>query len=261
VSGEHWRAFVGAARYEFRMQVRRPAMWIVLAMLALLTASLWGNPWNDTSWFLGRGALLVEWSVRLNWFLPVGVGVLLADRLPRDRREKVDELFATLPASGGGRLLGKYVGSTLAVALPVFALYAVWVGRLVALEGEAGFVLRALAAFAAVNLPAVLFVGAFAIACPAVLRVPLFQFLFVGYWFWGNLLHPEVYEIPTISATPLTPAGGYAAAGFFGRGIGFGWTNDATAGEAVLSLGLLATLAAAALFAAHRYLVWQQDRQ
>jgi len=257
---EHWRSFVGAARYEFRMQVRRPSMWIVLSVLGVLSARLFESPWN---WGreLGPDLLLPEWAVRLNWFLPIGVGVLLADRVPRDRQAKVDELFATLPAAGGGRLLGKYVGSTLAVAVPVFAIHAVSMGRLAIHEGNGSFLPLALATFAAINLPALFFVGAFAIACPAVLRVPLFQFLFVGYWFWGNLLNPDVFGIPTTSDTLLTPVGSYVASGFFGQGFGLYWASDGTVRDAMLSLALLTALAAAVLVAAHRYLVWQQARQ
>ena len=37
-----------------------------------------------------------------------------------------------------------------------------------------------------VNLPGLLFVAAFSVSCPVILWVPLYQFLFVGYWFWGR---------------------------------------------------------------------------
>jgi hypothetical protein len=119
-----------------------------------------------------------------------------------------------------------------------------------------------LAAFLAINLPGLLFVAAFSIVMPAILWVPLYQFLFVGYWFWGNLLSPG-YGIPTISTTLLTPLGSFAAAGFFSRadeivamdgGPGSIW-------QGVASIALLLASAALALVIAQRYLSWQRARQ
>ena len=60
----------------------------------------------------------------------------------------------------------------------------------------------ALAAFIALVVPAILFVGAFAIACTTILWTPLFQFLFVGYMLWTSL---NVTDIPTLSGTLLSP--------------------------------------------------------
>ena len=44
------------------------------------------------------------------------VGIMLADRLPRDRRTRVAELLDTFPGALYARLFGKYLGSTLAGA-------------------------------------------------------------------------------------------------------------------------------------------------
>jgi len=57
------------------------------------------------------------------------------------------------------------------------------------------------------------FVVAFSIACPLFMPVRVYQVLFVGYWFWGNYLSPEVF--PTISGTLVVPSGKYALYGFF----------------------------------------------
>src|SRR5260370_19208210 len=67
--------------------------------------------------------------------------------------------------------------------------------------------------FVLIVLPGLLFVAAFSIACPAILWVPLYEFLFVGYWFWGNALSPTRTGIQTLSQTILTPIGTYISAG------------------------------------------------
>jgi hypothetical protein len=119
-----------------------------------------------------------------------------------------------------------------------------------------------LAAFLAINLPGLLFVAAFSIVMPAILWVPLYQFLFVGYWFWGNLLSPT-YGIPTISTTWLTPLGSFAAAGFFSQADEIMTMGGSTGSvwQGAASIALLLTSAALALFIAQRYLIWQRARQ
>jgi len=246
----------GAARYEFRMQVRRKAVWITCVLFGSLVFTGFSNPWQ----LLGEmpvEEVVVRWAVVVQALMPIAFGCLLADRLPRDGRLKVGELLGTLPAPQGARLVGKYLGSTLATLLPVLLLYAAGISYVVA-HGHPEALPTALLAFLVVNLPGLLFVAAFSVAVPAVLWVPLYQFLFVGYWFWGNLLIPSV-GIPTLSGTWLTPVGDYAAVGFFGV-QGF-WVPEAAAWEGAVSLALLLGLAALALFVAHHCLRWRASRR
>ena len=180
-------ALAGATLYEFRMQVRRKAFWVLLILGELTMLS-----GNDTPWKVPERTLLAEavgdWTLTAQVILPLIFGLLLAGRLPRDRKTGVDELPDTLPASSGGRLAGKFLGSALATATPIFFFYCIGIVYLLVDRGDWMAVPLGLAAFAAINLPGLLFVGAFSIACTAILWVPLYQFLFTGYWFWGNWL-------------------------------------------------------------------------
>lgn len=252
--GTAWSALLGATVYEFRMQVRRRAVWITPLVLGLLTAAVYG--WNaDVSASLAEPESLAEAIVRraqeVQSLLPIGLGVLLADRLPRDRRTGVGELLETAPASAGGRLVGKFLGATVATVVPILAISAVGVGVVLGQRGEWGGIPLALAAFAAVNLPGLLFVGAFSIACPALIWVPLYQFLFVGYWFWGNALPPD-QGIPTLNGTLLAPIGDQAA-GLFGV-AGLAFLAPVAPWRGALSILLLLASAAVALGGAHLYL-------
>ncbi|QIN84529.1 hypothetical protein GBA63_19175 [Rubrobacter tropicus] len=259
--GETWSAITGATRYEFLMQLRRRAVWTVVGLFVA-----WGFAafrfyvalGGDEAETLSLAQWMASWSLVAQYFAPIGFGILVADRLPRDGGTWVGELLETLPGSAGGRFFGKYLGSVAATLVPLLLIYLAGVAYLVFERGNLMAIPLGLLTFAAINLSGLLFVAAFSISCPAVLWVPLYQTLFVGYWFWGNLLSPDS-TIPTISGTILTPVGWYPAAGFFDlKGTNAG---DATAWEAVVSIASLLALAALALYGAHRYLRWQRARQ
>lgn len=203
---------VGAARREFRMQIGRRSTWIVTALLAailLISAVPHWDPANTLAADMGIYALL------FNILVPVVIGSLLADRVVRDSRLGLEELFDSLPASRASRLLGKYAGTVAASLLPLAAVWTIALIRPAIDQGWTAIPLG-LAGFAAIEVPAVLFVAAFALACPTVLGAPLFRVLFVGYWFWGNLVTANV--MPTLSSTWLTPLGDHARVAFFGGG-------------------------------------------
>lgn len=260
--------FLGAFTYEFRMQIRRRALWITMALIIFLLAGILSRQQRilDAIMHLNRFPLLsdvVEWTGILNIILPVGVGIMLADRLPRDRRMKVDELFTALPGALSARLNGKYLGSMCASLVPVLAFYSIGLGAILYQTRDLMTIPYALAAFTTIMLPGMLFISAFSIACPAIMWVPLYQFLFVGYWFWGNLLPP--IGIPTLSTTILTPIGGYMCTGFFDgqghEGVCAHGIQGATALGGIESISLLLSIAILVMFVLYQLLKWQQARQ
>src|SRR5258708_32593415 len=105
----------GIARYEFRMQVRRRSVWVIMIGIGLLTL-LTGRPERyiyDSQ--LKPGVIhavpitaleaVVTWAISVNTMLPLGLGILLADRLPRDEHLILTDLFAGLPIPTSLRLL------------------------------------------------------------------------------------------------------------------------------------------------------------
>jgi ABC-2 type transport system permease protein len=200
-------AWSGALMYEFRMQIRRRSVWLVFIALGLFFTQF-HQPWNRPL-SAPASAAIVYWTGIVQSFLAVAFGIVVADRLRRDRQTKVEELFNTLPGAVSARMFGKYLGSTLATLIPVIAVYSVGVVYILVRWHAIQALPLALAAFAAIALPGILFIAACSIAFPAILWVPLYQILFVGYWFWGNLL-PDV-GIPTLSSTihPYTRWGLY----------------------------------------------------
>ena len=248
------QTFTGSLAYEFRMQIRRRPVWITFIALGsffIVFHQPWYRPINTPA-----SDAIIYWTGEVQSFLAIAVGILLADRLPRDRRTKIEEVLTTLPGATGARVFGKYLGSTLATLVPMFLVYSVGVSYIVYRWHAVQALPVALATFATIALPGILFVGAFSIACPAIIWVPLYQFLFVGYWFWGNLL-PN-FGIPTLSETLLTPVGGYMCTGLFnpgGReGICSPGIQGATAIQGVESILLLLGIAVLVLLVLSLYL-------
>src|SRR5260370_18705360 len=112
--------FLGSLRSEFRMQVRRRPLWITFIVLGLFFTQfhIWNTPRIRTA-----ADMVIFWTGVVHTYRPVAGGVLLADRLARDRRTKVEEPFNALPGALSARILAKYLGCTLATLLPMFTVY------------------------------------------------------------------------------------------------------------------------------------------
>jgi hypothetical protein len=253
----------GVLAYEFKMQIRRRSLWIVfLCFAALIFRSLLSTISGPTGTGLARFpffSLIAEGVYISNILLPIPFGIFLADRMARDQRTRVDELFTSMPGSLSLRIIGKYFGSILASFLPMSVCYVIIVGLLLYSTHNILVIPLFLLDFTIIVLPGLLFVAAFSIACPAILWVPLYQFLFVGYWFWGNVLTPAS-GIPTLSATILTPIGTYMMTGILGvKEVPL--VSQATPLEGVASIALLLGISALVLCVLWWYLKWQQARQ
>ena len=252
--------FWGALRYEFRMQVRRPSVWIVFAIVSLffiVSHQPWYRPVSSSA-----ADALIYWTGIAHGILAIVIGVMLADRLSRDRRMHVEELLDTYSGSLSARLFGKCLGSILATLIPTFLVYAIGVGYILSRWHALQLMPLSLLTFSTIALPGVFFVGVFSVALPAFIPTPLYQFLFIGYWFWGNLL-PGI-GIPSLSETILTPVGGYMCTGFFnprGReGVCNPGIQGAMAIQGIESMVLLIGLAMLALLILAVLLKWQKRR-
>jgi hypothetical protein len=256
---------LATARYEAIMQLRKPALWIgSAALLAVLVAATRGEVLGV---FVERRAQVAVLDVTLatGFLLPLVGGCVLADRLVRDLRLGVRPLLDATPAGAGTRLVGKYLGTCAAAAVPGAACLFGFAAVYGAARADVGALGWAVAGFAVVTVPAVLFVGAFALLCPLVMPPPMFRVLFVGYWFWGNAISPE--SMPTPNGTLVSPLGGYPVRGLLdypGRNIAEvvragpvphamlnGLRPPPTPLTAALSIAVLVGAAAAALVAAH----------
>jgi len=208
-----------ALRYEFLMQIGRRSIWLVMIIVSMLGVGLWlqvlsALPGTPQAAALGHGDAVMYLAQFTAWFLPLGVGLALADRLARDKTLQLNEILDTLPGSLGARLVGKYLGSILATLVPVLLIYLLGVGYVLSRFHDQESLPLALAAFAAIPLPGILFAAGVSIALPVLLKVPAYQILFTGYWFWANLMSPR-FSIPSPVATMLNATGPWAQEAFF----------------------------------------------
>ncbi len=256
------RPLWGALRFEFLMQVRRPALWIGTLLLSLFLFKSFSD-FYLTARYPTVYQSLGSWAGFVARFFPIAAGLLLADRYARDGKTRVDALLVTSPTSTGARLFGKYIGSSLATVVPVLVVYLVGITLILAYWRDAAALPEALGIFVAVNVTGILFVGAFSIACTTVLWPALYQFLFIGYWFWANFLNPHL-GIPTLDGTLLTPSGDFILAGLFPDtvlNIGAYHGPHIPVAQGVESLALLLGCALAVQGAAWGWLAWRQSQQ
>ncbi|MGH3160182.1 MAG: hypothetical protein ACRDNF_26920 [Streptosporangiaceae bacterium] len=232
---------LGTARTEYHMQVSRWTLWAVPAAaeaLLLATGSFAFQPGRDPA---SVSKMIGDQAVSMNLIVLVIVGALLADRWVRDRHLGVEELLHSLPASAPTRLWGKYLGVAAASATPLLVVWAVLTARVVIHFGSARAAATAAGAYLAIVLPGLAFVAAFSIVCPRVTGVRVYQVLFVGYWFWGNLVPQRT--MPTLSGTWLTPIGKYANAGLFSHAShSLLLTGGGSPGTGYASIALLACI-------------------
>ena len=257
--------FFGVTRHEFNMSVRRPGFWIAYALLGSFYTITMLMPSVDGS----SDVIPPEqvWSeaghivFMFNIFMPLLAGILSADRMQRDFRTGVRELQRSAPLSAPVYILAKYLGVLVSVLTPMFILVMVTSVLLVLKRlAPVEYLWPSLLAFLSIAVPAHAFVVAFSLACPLVMPQRVYQVLFTGYWFWGNLLSPKAF--PTISDTMLNAVGQYPLQAYFGMFTDStqAVTDGFTPPEAVLNLIVLIACIAVALFAIDRFLHWQARR-
>ena len=252
----------GVIRYEFKMQARRRSLWIVFAGIALIMLGAMPGSLFNSGEHLGRMTLLQQVAsvtVNIDWLPLIAIGIFLADRFPRERSNRVDELFESMPGTLNTRLAGKYLGCLLGTLLPAFLAYCLDISLLAYITHTALVLPLSLITYTTIVIPGVCFITAFTLVCTSLMWVPLYQFLFIGYWFWGNMLGPRI-GLPTLSTTILMPSGGFIGAGFFGS-ASVAWIKGVTPLESLASLLILLLIPLFVMILFYRYLRWQQARQ
>ena len=253
--------FLGILACEYRMSIKRWGVWLAFLLSSIHVVLYFLPPTemlaqNYSTSDLLRSAGQMAWM--LNLFMPVVAGIAISDRLVRDRKLGVSELFSSTPLNQGTYILGKYAGAVLAVLTPMAAIFLAIASLVVVQSGRPDFYLMALQAMLAINLPAYLFISAFSLAVPMVLPLRVYQVLYTGYWYWGNYLNPSFF--PSISDTVLNASGRFPMTAFFWKDY-FGMETSLSTGSATtacLNWAALITCGAAALVALYIYLSAQK---
>ncbi len=248
-------AMLGVFRYEMLMGIRRWGVW-----LAILLTSIPGitNLSADEVMRLSIWTSAATIALGLNLLTPVVGGIAMADRLHRDSRLGVSELLQVTLLPRPAYVLGKYLGAVGATLAPLLVVSLATALFLVVVGAPPALLVAQATAFLVINVPAYLFVGAFSLACPAILPLRVYQVLFTGYWFWGNFLNPK--EFPTLNESLLTPYGEYAASGILASTNRLPYWSVYTFEQGVANVALLLLCAGIALFALDRCLALREAR-
>jgi ABC-2 type transport system permease protein len=251
------------ARYELRMQLRKPAIWIATVLPFALYAlfAVLGNDSTGLQRYRYTTSPKVWMVDALGWFtpvLPMIFGIVLADRLVRDRRLRVAELLDTTPANPSARLVGKYLGACAATAVPVALLYLVVAVAFTVWRDQPAAFWWGLATFTVIVVPLLLLAGSLSFLGPQLMPTPLFRVLIVAFFFWAAATEVES-EFPSFAGTVFSLTMDYPLGVFFdspnattgpaGAALDFLRPQPTTA-TAVLAVALMLALAAAILAAA-----------
>jgi ABC-2 type transport system permease protein len=251
------------ARYELRMQLRKPAIWIATVLPFALYAlfAVLGNDSTGLQRYRYTTSPKVWMVDALGWFtpvLPMIFGIVLADRLVRDRRLRVAELLDTTPANPSARLVGKYLGACAATAVPVALLYLVVAVAFTVWRDQPAAFWWGLATFTVIVVPLLLLAGSLSFLGPQLMPTPLFRVLIVAFFFWAAATEVES-EFPSFAGTVFSLTMDYPLGVFFdspnattgpaGAALDFLRPQPTTA-TAVLAVAVMLALAAAILAAA-----------
>ncbi len=251
------KTLLGVARYEYRMSIMRVGVLIIFLMFTcfysyiMLSGEATLVEGNTPAEMWGSAAQL---AFSMNIFFPVMAGIMASDRAVRDRKLGARELLRVTRLRNSGYILGKYLGVSLSIITLQLSLIVLFGLEGMIFQGT-GIVFIGMLVLASlvINLPGLLFVTAFSLACPLVIPLRVYQILFTGYWYWGNFLNPEF--IPTIAGTLLNASGKYALAAFFNTSLG---VITATPLEAYLNLAVLLGCAAIALSGMGLILIYKE---
>lgn len=250
-------------RYEARMAARARAVWIGMVPVSLLGLVIALAPLTGRESARLNAGVMAE---GLAFLVPVGVAVVLADRLRRGGAAGMDELLDTVPLNGTVRVTGVLGGSLAAALVPVLALVAV-LGSVIAVRtGDPMALGWSALGFLLVVLPACAWMAALASLLGLVLPVTLARFLVVPLWFWAVSWNYTLLWVPTPVGTVLVPSGEYPAQAWFGTtpswaGRGqVGWLSPAPDGAVTGLANLVCVLLGTALMVGCARLIMMRRR-
>lgn len=241
-------ALCGTLRYEARIAMRRRTLWYTVVPLSLPALVIaWRPPSEITDGVhhVGAAALITGLLCTL------GIGVVLAGRVPWGQSPGMGDLVATTPGGVGTRIFAMSTASLGVALVPPFLVVMVCAVPAAVADGGVRPLLAAPAALATVLVPGAAVLTALACLLGLVLPVAVARVATAGTWLWSTIASPQILPFFTPTGTLLSPVGGYPAAAWFGERTV--WANrdltgilspDVGTGTALTNLMILAVFTA-----------------
>ncbi|MFG1796521.1 hypothetical protein [Nocardia sp. NPDC049149] len=229
-------------RYEAILTARHRIVWLSLiplcALILLLSGFPYGRNRTDEVAAIGDTALLI------NFLGSIGIAIVLADQLARQRKPGLRELFDATPAGGRTRSAGIILGPWLVASIPGCLVLLVMGAWLSVTAGSVRPLGAAVIGLVTIVLPGSLLLTMLANVASLLLPGAVTRVLVVPFWYWATALTPLV-PIPTTAQTILSPLGDYQAAQWLNVTLSRSdadWLHP-TAGAAAAIAALAITLA------------------
>lgn len=241
------RQVIAVARYEVRMQCKRPAFWAV-SLFVVAWGLVCGTPFNQPDFLLlGYGVRYSAGYTFLSFnllYILVGA-ILVGDRVIRDRRLLVQELIGATPLSPVQYTFGKYLGSFLSLCIPLLILFITSLIEGAVLDSyyelSPGMSLSPyLLAFFSIGLPTLVWVAAVPLLGGTILGRNLwFSLIYVIFWGFYVMYFQHFPYILRLDGMP-------AWVRYF-ESVVQGWKSPVSASDLAFNWGFMVGLAVVAL--------------
>jgi ABC-type transport system involved in multi-copper enzyme maturation permease subunit len=240
------RQVIAVARYEVKMQCKRPAFWAVSLFVAAF-AFLCGSPLNQPGDILRHGVFYSAGYTFLMFsqFYMLAGAILVGDRVIRDRRLLVQELISATPLSPAQYTFGKYLGSLFSLCIPLLILLitAIIEGAVLVpyFNLSPGMSLSPyLLAFFSIGLPTLVWLAAVPLLGGTILRRNLwFSLIYVVFWGFYVMFPMHFPYILRLDGIP-------AWVRYF-ESVFSGYNSPVSAGDVALNWGFMVGLTVVAL--------------
>jgi hypothetical protein len=188
--GKYW----AGVKIELAMQSRRWEVWCIFIVIAfilaiLLTLDFAHTPSTQRERYLADVSMAFSRTqIELStWLLVVASGLLVADRIPRDRTLKMIEMNASTLPHTGSYIFGKYWGNLLVLggAALLATMFAAIV-PVISVGVPPSHLLRVFFGFWYVLAPVLMFVVAFNLLLSCIFSVRMTQILFPIIWLYST---------------------------------------------------------------------------
>lgn len=193
------RDVLSIAKYEYKMQIRNKAFWIVLLFASIF--SIWEQfPSNENLRRLGGltdHSYIASRSLTLmGVFLMFGCVFLIGNRINIDIKKKISEVLFSTPISKASYICGKFFGNYL-VSLTIGTIFVVINGVTQALFNPAPFeIVPYILSIIFIVIPSMLFVVSLSLAIPVLIDIRLLYASFSVYFMYCIIAIPDSYELP-----------------------------------------------------------------